>query len=328
MSVTVGGIVFETSADGSIYGKFKDGDAPNGGGPTSEPNLFSDGFEDGTLESNTIRNVPLNTIDFEWESPNRTSLVTMEPQLYPLNCTGGANSGDPTAIYNGALICNGPQSPAGGGDWLADTGDVSLRFRFPGEPAQIGSGETLAENRFKWPLANGQTDFWIRYRIRVPINYVNDLTNQNSKFLALWMNEYNAVGAGVVWNIRPKSDTGAVLTVIPVDGDMIPTVGGNSETTLGDLIDVPADRGKWITMAMQFVAATSNVSNDGIIRTYHMKDGETSFTAFADLTGLNTFVAGGLTGIRGGFLLGSHRGYQDDTEWLVDTVEISDGSLI
>lgn len=33
MSVTVNGTVFELSADGSIYGKYKDGDAPNGGAP-------------------------------------------------------------------------------------------------------------------------------------------------------------------------------------------------------------------------------------------------------------------------------------------------------
>ena len=298
-------------------------------GPTSTPNLFRDDFEDGTMEVNSIRGVALNTNDFQWAGNNRTSLVTMEPQLFsPSHCDVTHVSGEPTAIYNSALICSGPQSPAGGGDWAADSGNVSLRFRFPGEPAQIGTGETLAEQYWSMPIASGVSDYWIRYRVRVPVNYVNDLTNANSKFLAIFMNTYGGIGAGAVWNMRPKGDTGSYLTVAEANGNQQPSAGSNGETTIGDLINVPADRGAWITMVMRFKAATSDGANDGEIHTYHMKSGQTTFTEMTALTGLNTYVAGGLAGIRGGYFQGSHKGYQDDTEWLMDTVEMSSGSLI
>lgn len=55
MSVTVGGVVFEISASGSIYGKFKDGDAPNGGAPNA-PTSF-------TVVFNSLTSLTLDWID-------------------------------------------------------------------------------------------------------------------------------------------------------------------------------------------------------------------------------------------------------------------------
>jgi len=65
MSVEVEGIVFENSADGSIYGKFKDGDAPTDGIPNDPTNFSASYLSDISISLAWTNNDPLITDNFE-----------------------------------------------------------------------------------------------------------------------------------------------------------------------------------------------------------------------------------------------------------------------
>jgi len=267
-------------------------------GPSSAPDLMSDGFESGDMSSPT-----LNTINFNWEGNNATSIVTMHP-----NC-GGLADGTPTAIYNNGAICNGPQTPAGPGDWAAKEGDNSLRFRY-------AAGTDMAEQRFNF---DPQPDLWIRYWIRVPVNFYQG--SLNSKFLSLWGGTYDSYGT-ITWNTRPSGGGSATIGV--ADGGIL---GGENLQT--PFIDVNTDLGRWMQLVFHVKTASADGANDGELHLYRRWEDESNFTLLHEDTSLIRQWEPGTLGYRQGYFMGwANDPYDVDTEWLVDTVEFSSESLL
>lgn len=274
-------------------------------GDLPEANLVVDTFETANMTPT------LNNSGFSWGANNRTSVVTMDP--------------GPVAVWNNGAI-NNPDADQSK-DWSAKEGSHCLRFRFDENPGAIGTGETLAEQR--WGMTDPQSDLWIGYWMRVPVNYYNDPANANSKFMSVWMDEYTSIGPGAVWNLRPTASGGASFRLSVATPTQQPSVPGGENTIYNDLIRVPQDRGKWFYFAYRIFQSTSGSSNDGRIETYFMREGESSITQCATLQNLNiSYKGSGPNGWRAGFLLGSHRGYAEATEFFVDKFTLSSEVLI
>ena len=278
-------------------------------------NLVYDGFESGDWTTPSGPSPALNTNSFAWGSSSRVSIVNQ--------------AGTTGTVYADDAGPTGPTDYTGlvAGRWTGFENSKSARFRFPA-PAVLGD-EIVGEKYWAIPLGSGETDLWMRYQFRVPTNFYHDPALANNKFMALWSNGYSTTGTGCVWNMRPVSGNGsAQLMCSYALGNQIPSAGSSGEQPLGNFIDITTDQGLWFQMVLRFKAATADGANDGEIHTYYKKEGQSVFTEMTALTGLNTYIGAGLTGMRGGYIFGSHRGYAVDTEYLLDNFELSSSSLI
>ena len=263
---------------------------------TSTGNILNDGFESGDMSA------PSASSGFAWGVNNKTSIVTMNPSC------GGLSLGDPTAIYNNAAICSGPQVPAGGSDWAARTGDNSLRFRYP-------AGDEQTEQLFSLNL---QTDLWIRYWIRIPDNFVHGTLN--NKWLATYSVVHDDAGE-ITWQKRPG--TGNTVNLVVQDGGV---AAGEALSTL--LFDGVTDRGKWMQMVYHRKAPTSAVAADGVIEAWRRWEGEAVFTKLQEKLNATAYLTGNV-GCGGGFLMGwANDPFDVDTEFLMDDVHFSTETLL
>lgn len=240
-----------------------------------------------------------NQDGFSWGRNNRTSIVTMNP------ICGELQPDDATVIYNNGVICNGPIK---GRDWKAYEGHNSLRFRY-------AAGKNMAEQRFT--LGDRyMPEFWMRYFIRVPNNFYHG--SLNNKFLAIWVDTYDVPG-DVTWQTRPAGNGSANLVF--QDGGV--TVGESDPTPF---ISVPDDRGKWMEIIIHYRSASSSNASDGIIELYRKWVGNPNYELIHRKTNANTFEVGAAKqGVHQGYIFGwANDPYNDDTEWLLDNVEILD----
>jgi hypothetical protein len=270
--------------------------AAGGGGSINLPaaNLVIDTFETANMTPT------LNNAGFTWSAFNRTSIVTMNA------------NGDPES--------NGTPIPGDLRDWTAKEGDYSLRFRYP-------ANEPMAEQRFY--MTNVYPELWVRFWVRVPVNYVHGTGNH--KFFALVMGEYGTqspTNTKVIWEYRPGGTAQASSLDFSYDSyDGI----GNSGAKQATPFMSPADQGRWMQMVLHVKASSSGRSADGVIETWRRFDGETTFTKFHEKTDTILELQPGLTqGFNSGFVLGyaNPSSFSVDTEFLVDTIEFSTGALI
>lgn len=271
--------------------------------------IFSDDFESGDMLST-------NQDGFSWGKNNGTSIVTTKPLC------GGLPLGDPTAIYNNKVICNGPQTPAGDGDWNAKNGDNSLRFRY-------AANRNWTEQRFD--LGIGYSEVWISYWIKVPANFSRGLTGgaANNKWFKFWMGDFSLYDqAGVSqfntqdWAGKPATNIDVVLAYDNADG-----VGGYSSRYV-DYI-TPADSGRWMHIVYHMKASSGAGAKDGEISWYRKWENASSYETIADLNNIEIpigakSIANGYSGWSSGYLMGwANRPYTEDTEWLVDDFMVS-----
>jgi len=258
--------------------------------------VLHDSFESGNMSTT-------DADGFGWEGNNATSIVTMNPKC------NGLSKGDATVIYNNKTMCNGPIS---GRDWTAKDGNNSLRFRF-------GAGKNMSEQRFN--LGVHYPDLWLRYFIRVPVNFSQGTLN--NKFLALWTDTYDKQGT-VTWDTRPDSnhDGGANLTY--ADGGTT-----HPETGATPFISVPKDRGRWMEILVHVKPATSATAHDGIIQLSRRWVGDKNFTKIHEKLNAIIYEPGVSTqGIAHGYLFGwANDPYKEDTEWLLDDLSVYNGKI-
>jgi hypothetical protein len=258
---------------------------------SSAETLFNDSFESGDLSTTSADG-------FSWGNGYATSIVTNNPQC------GGLNAGDPTAIYNGASICNGPIA---GKDWAALDGNNSLRFRF-------ASGREMSEQRFS--LGKHYPDIWIKYNIRVPINFAQG--SLNNKFLALWVDNYDSLG-DVTWQTRPAG--GGSANLVFQDGGV---AHGEEDPTA--FITVPKDRGRWMEVIVHVKTATTSTSNDGVIQLWRKWYDDQYYTKIHEKLNARVNESGApVQGISAGYVFGwANDPYDAETEWLLDNWSIYD----
>ena len=184
----------------------------------------------------------------------------------------------------------------------------------------------MSEQRFY--LGTPHRNLWIRFWARVPVNFShNSSSPSNSKFFAIWMDDYSTKGDGstVIWEFWNNRADGSNLTIHYNE------TGGrdtrHEQSTA--FIKVPDDRGRWMQVVIHVKAATSASANDGSAALWRRWGNEADFTQFHNKTGMNFTTPLGTDGWGGGYLLGwSNPGYLEDTEWLVDTFTLSDHSLL
>ena len=255
------------------------------GGPSSTPNLFADSFESQDLSASQAS---VNTANFAWGADNRVSIVTG---------AAGANQrvwATPT-VYNDSR------------DWTAKTGDYSLRFNYV-------TGEYMSEQRFSM---DAQSDIWLRYWVRVPVNFQHGTLN--NKWLALWTNVYDGPG-DITLQTRP---TAAGCKLVMQDGG----VAVGEADVYQDFIDESRDQGRWMQFVIRAVEASSGVANDGVIQIWRRWEDEETFTQIGNKTNAQFYEGG--SGVLAGYLMGwANDPYDVDTEWLVDNFEMSTGSLL
>jgi len=212
----------------------------------------------------------------------------------------------PTVVYQNG---SGFWPEAGGKNWSAYSGQHSLRFRYP-------AGEYMTEQRFS--LGRHYPDLWVGYWIRVPTNFAHG--SQNNKFAAFWTNVYDGAG-DITWQTRPTGGGSAKLVVQD---------GGTSQAEIdaaNNFITVPADRGRWMQVAIHMIPATAAGANNGTIQFYRRWSNESSYTLLYNKTNARFYEGG--QGIHQGYLMGwANDPYDEETEWLLDSFTVSTESLI
>ena len=257
--------------------------------------VFSDSFETKNFSAT-------NADGFKWGETNYTSLITPYGRVYgssPINPPDQLDQITPNHFE-------------------AYTGDVALRFRYNGNSTNI------AEQRFD--LGGAYRDLWLRYWIRVPINFTHPSGSPNNhKLLALWMGTYSGGnGPTAIWEFWNNGSGGSDLCwhyFNQVD---------SSHADCTPFISVPADRDRWMQLVFRVVASSSTTSNDGILQMWRRWEGESSFTQFHNKNNLNFGIGSGEpNGWHAGYLMGwSNATYTEDTQWLLDDFTVSTTSLL
>lgn len=262
--------------------------------------IVSESFESGDLSAS-------HSSGFNWSGTNKTSLVKRD-----------ANAGD-TIIY----AHNRATEEVVGFDreWQAIDGDVSMRFNYP-------AGEYQSEQRFS--LEDAHTDLWIRFWLKVPINFKHSSNSPtNNKLFALWMDGYSSKGDGptAFWTFWHDGSGGSTLAYHYARGGYTVANAAKEQTSF---IRYPEDQGRWMQIVMRVKAASSSSANDGIMQFYRRWADESSFTLFHDHRSADIAPpSGGPFGWKAGYFMGwSNPGYAQDTEWLLDDLVISRSSLL
>lgn len=260
-----------------------------GSGPTSEPNLFADGFESGNL---TASSATLNTNNFAWGTGDRTSV------LYQDGAT--AHRVYPTQYAN---------SWTDGRDVTAKNGTYSLGVEYE-------AAVNMAEQRFSF---DAEQDLWVRYWVRVPPNFYQGTLN--NKFFSIWGSTYDAVGT-VTWQTRPS--TGGSANLVVQDGGVI-----SSEEQSTPFIDVSTDLNRWMQVVIHVKNATGSGANDGVMELWRRWENETEFTQIHSKTNGSNQWESGTLGYRNGYLQGwANDAYDENTWFLIDDFEMSTESLL
>lgn len=262
--------------------------------------LFADGFESevpytvGAKVWTPARNIT----GFTWGGTNFTRWVT------------------PTAVVFGSGVVNLPIGSAGdaNSDWTPYEGNVGLCFTW------LASDNDMSEQRFF--IGQHLSTCWIRYRIRVPVNYSHgSIGGNNNKWLAVWTNTYDTTG-DVTFQLRPR-DAGGGSKLVVQDGG----VAQAEVTAADDFIVYATDRDRWMHIAYRFIPATGPGANNGVIEVWRKWEGEATWTRLYNKTTAR-FQEGG-QGIHQGYLMGAANGlYAERTEFLLDNFEVGSGSLI
>jgi hypothetical protein len=262
--------------------------------------VISDSFETRDMSAD-------GSIDLDWGSTNRTTLVKRDPVLGDL------------IIYDDAVV---EIQQGFDRQWQAKDGDVSLRFDYP------SGTNSWAEQRFA--LSSAREEIWIRFWLKVPINYKHSSNSpSNSKLFALWMDDYSSKGAGptVIWEFWNDGAGGSKVAYHYSPGGYRTA---NSHKQHTSFIRYPDDQGRWMQVVMHIKAASHVDANDGVIRLYRRWADESSFAKLHEDTKADIAPpSSGPEGWKAGYLMGwSNPGYDQQTEWLLDDFKMSSTSLL
>lgn len=255
--------------------------------------VFFDSFETGNL-------LHTNPSGFRWTDSAWITIVNPTKEVW--------SAGKPIDVPKE----NAASFP--GKDWVAHSAEHSMRFRYP-------KGEAWSEQRFD--LGTPMKDIWIRFWLKVPVNFSYGPVGSPNKFFALWSDAYSSLGEGstVFLGMHRINDTDADLAITHTPGGQNSSLAYTQNTPF----ITTSDAGRWMQILWHVKAESSLGSSDGVIQTYRRWDGEESFTKLHE-----SFDAGiklppnGPNGFKAGYILGwANAAYTEDTEWLLDDFGIS-----
>ncbi|NOX99422.1 MAG: hypothetical protein GXP30_06790 [Verrucomicrobia bacterium] len=262
--------------------------------PAFATDIFKDSFESGDWSAT-------NRQGFRWTEKTWTSIVSQTQEL--------TSDGKTQAKKNAASFP--------GDDWTAKSGEYCLRFRY-------GAGKDWSEQRFN--IGTPMKDIWIRYWIRIPLNYKFGPKGYPNKFFSLWTDGYSGKGDGsTVWLSMARRDEGDCSVWCTW------SQGGYTNSTRARQ-DVPfftrADRGKWMHVLLHFKTETSPGASDGVLQTWRRWDGEKEYSKLHEVLDAPLKIPSqGPNGFQSGYLLGwVNAAFEEDTEFLIDDFVISDAS--
>jgi len=259
--------------------------------------IYTDGFESATLATS-------NTTQFNWEGPNRTSVVR------------GSTT---TVVYDGNPV---NIAVTDGRDWRALEGDYSLRFRYP-------AGQAMTEQRFQ--LGGQYPEVWLNYWIRIPVNYSHGDGGggaTNNKFMSLWSDGYEAAGTGSSYwlSLHDAGNGSSSLGFTYSEGDNTGSLAYAQDTAF---IQVPQDRGLWKNIVLHVRMESSPGASDGLIEAYISAPDSERYSRIHHGKNLKLKLSELGAGLQSGYFMGWANGsYSQDTEWLIDQVEFSTTSLL
>ncbi len=210
-------------------------------------------------------------------------------------------------------------SPTSGGSWGSATNVTNsanggynsqhaAKFNFIGNTSTASNADAFSELRFD--LGKLSSTVWVQFQLYIPSNYVhrNAESTDNNKFIRLWGSDYNNVEK-VGLSTWPTSNGGSKLIADWNNGGGIGPKGSQHS----DFI-TSSDLGKWMTIKIQFVAATS--TQPGTLNLW--KNG----VKVIDNTGtVDSYRSGEPHAYRYGYLLGwSNSGFTQTTSILIDDV--------
>lgn len=255
--------------------------------------LFNDSFESGDLSAT-------NANGFKWTDSSWTSIVSRTTEVWAV---GPVNY----------PIANAASFP--GYDWTPKTGNYSMRFRY-------AAGQAQSEQRFD--LGTAMKDVWIRFWLRVPVNFAYGPVGSPNKFFAIWSDGYSNAGDGsTVWLGMHRTNTAdATLAYTYSNGGF--TVS-NAYAQYSPFITT-ADKGRWMHIVMHYKTETSPGASDGQVQTYRRWDGDTYYTKLHQANNLPIKLpASGPQGFKAGYILGwANAAYTDNTEWILDDFAVAD----
>ncbi len=261
--------------------------------------VFQDGFETGSMSHSEN--------GFRWAQNNRTSIVRDDGcavHINPPNCV----EGNPGRWENGPGVA----------------GRHSMRFRYP-------AGQAMSEQRFN--IGGAYEEIWIRYWLRVPINFnMNpqgpNSSNNNQKFFALWQDSYSTRGTGgnIQWNFWRQAHNGGARFSFSMSND---SVGSGHHGHYDDFM-LPEDAGRWMQVVLYAKTASGNDSLDGEARLWRRWENEPDFTLISESQGRGFGVPeSGPAGWQAGYVMGwANSTYAETTEFLLDDFVVSTSSLL
>lgn len=267
-------------------------------------NIFLDGFESEDLSTT-------NADGFSWANPNRTSLVTMDPDANQGVCEGSETGA--YAIWNNGDICN---FGGDGKDWTAKNGDISMRFRYPAD-------EPWAEQRFE--MGEAYPELWMAFWLRVPTNFHKG-DGSNNKFWRIWRNDYS----------ESKCKVGSEFRTA---GNQYPDGSANvylkAPANTGDAAHYspfmrPEDAGRWMHIVVYMKCSSEVDSGDGIVRQWRKWESDSDYILMNEVTNRNIQPEGpkGSQGFNKGYIMGwANDPYSETTEFLIDDFELSTSDL-
>ena len=259
--------------------------------------IFTDSFETGDFSATNVQG-------FSWADNVRMGVVT---EAY-----------ETTTNSKKVNIAKKDASEFPGGDWIPYSGQHSMRFAYP-------AGEAWSEKRFD--LGTPMKDIWIRFWLRIPMNFSYGPTGNPNKLFSLWCDGYSAKGDGsTVWlGFHRYNTTDATVSITYSDGNYT----SSNAYQQSKLFTTSNDGGRWMHLVMHFKTESKSGERDGVIQTYRRWAGESSYTKLHEKLGLPIKVPtnGSPNGFKSGYLLGwANAAYQQNTEWLLDDFIISDSS--
>jgi hypothetical protein len=228
-------------------------------------------------------------------------------------------------------------------DEYAYSGNLSLKFTYKGNPDP--AEDSWSEQRFKF--SELQKDLWIRYKMRVPDNYLHRKPvgpTNNKGLIMLWSDPYSGYSATTSLHFqRPVDATDDNTGGTNPGGSIIYAAWrANSDLTLSFFIDddyaadwAPvteystglsvSDRGKWVDWVMHIKVSDMSISEgdmdgpgNGKVQVW--KNGTLIYNA-KDAT--NYFPVESENGFTKGYIMGwSNSGYNEDTVFYIDDFAI------
>jgi len=225
-----------------------------------------------------------------------------------------------TPIFADGFESGDSSHTQGGARWSATIGNVevsdanphagnySLEFLFPGK---VDAANTDATQYFD--LGDLYGELWLQWKLFIPENYAHPGTGtggSNRKFLRLWSDDYThdkgKVGISTWWPNTIQADWNSSYSSV--------AVGPKGAKYLSFVEE--ADKGKWMTVRVQFKAPTKS---NGVVTPGTIRIWKNGALIIDDTDQLVDYFDDWPNKYRRGYLLGAfNHGFYEDTKFYID----------